>query len=448
MYEWFNDNILPVVKTLAEYVVSDLLPTLVNLATLGFDAVVAAVKGVSTGIESLIGWIDRNQTTALLLVGALGGVVVALVGYTVAVGIAAIASGIATAATGAFATAQIALYLAMTSSPIGIVVLALAALAGALVVVYLKSETFRDIVHKTFGVLKDIGMFMFDTFGPIIQTVIGAVVDRFRYMWSQFSEVVSLIKNIITGDFGAAFGNLKTLVSNAVSEIIALFITLPLKLLEQLAPLGLAALKISYEITKKMLEKLVDILAWFIDLPIKLLAQLVPLGEAALDISVEVAKKMLEKLVDVLDWFIDLPGEILGFAADVAIAAGSLGLGIARALVNPIIRGWNGLSFTLPAVNTHIPGVGTIGGWTLSTPNIPELALGGPTSARFVQVGERGPELLDLGGSQPRVINHREAGSVGNGSGSAVHVHFDGPPPASPSEIGAAVIYKMRVAGL
>lgn len=45
--------------------------------------------------------------------------------------------------------------------------------------------------------------------------------------------------------------------------------------------------------------------------------------------------------------------------------------------INKIIRGWNGLQFTLPSVDTHIPGVGTVGGFTIGTPDIPLLDTGG-----------------------------------------------------------------------
>lgn len=48
-----------------------------------------------------------------------------------------------------------------------------------------------------------------------------------------------------------------------------------------------------------------------------------------------------------------------------------------KAAINYIIDGWNNFSITLPEIDTHIPGVGKVGGWTLDTPNIPRLATGG-----------------------------------------------------------------------
>ena len=46
-----------------------------------------------------------------------------------------------------------------------------------------------------------------------------------------------------------------------------------------------------------------------------------------------------------------------------------------RSAINSVINGWNNLSFTVPSVD--IPGIGTVGGFTISTPNIPSLATSG-----------------------------------------------------------------------
>lgn len=48
-----------------------------------------------------------------------------------------------------------------------------------------------------------------------------------------------------------------------------------------------------------------------------------------------------------------------------------------KAAINWIIDGWNSLQFKLPEIDTHIPGVGKIGGSTIGVPQIPRLATGG-----------------------------------------------------------------------
>lgn len=49
-----------------------------------------------------------------------------------------------------------------------------------------------------------------------------------------------------------------------------------------------------------------------------------------------------------------------------------------RSAINSVINGWNNLSFTVPSVD--LGPLGTVGGFTISTPNIPRLQTGGITT--------------------------------------------------------------------
>lgn len=97
------------------------------------------------------------------------------------------------------------------------------------------------------------------------------------------------------------------------------------------------------------------------------------------------------KLDDVVEY-------VRGLPARITTAAAGMFDGIKdafRSAINWVIRAWNGLEFTMPSVNTHIPGVGTVGGFTLGTPNIPELATGGVVTRRTLAwIGEDGPEAV------------------------------------------------------
>lgn len=93
-------------------------------------------------------------------------------------------------------------------------------------------------------------------------------------------------------------------------------------------------------------------------------------------------------------------GFVKGLPGRISSAASGMWDGITsafRSAINWIIGRWNGLHFTIPGVDTHIPGVGTVGGFTLGTPDIPYLAKGGTAFAPGLSiVGENGPELLEL----------------------------------------------------
>lgn len=70
-----------------------------------------------------------------------------------------------------------------------------------------------------------------------------------------------------------------------------------------------------------------------------------------------------------------IPGKISGALSSMfsPLASGF------RSAINSVISGWNNLSFSIPSVN--VPGLGTVGGGTINTPNIPYLQTGGFTTA-------------------------------------------------------------------
>jgi phage-related protein len=70
-----------------------------------------------------------------------------------------------------------------------------------------------------------------------------------------------------------------------------------------------------------------------------------------------------------------IPGRISGSLSNLfsPLASGF------RAAINSVISGWNNLSFSIPSVD--IPGIGSVGGGTINTPNIPYLQTGGFTQA-------------------------------------------------------------------
>lgn len=64
-----------------------------------------------------------------------------------------------------------------------------------------------------------------------------------------------------------------------------------------------------------------------------------------------------------------------------------------KSAINSVIGGWNNLSFTVPSVD--LGALGEVGGFTVSTPNIPYLARGGlVTGPTLAMVGESGTEAV------------------------------------------------------
>jgi phage-related protein len=110
-------------------------------------------------------------------------------------------------------------------------------------------------------------------------------------------------------------------------------------------------------------------------------------------------------LNNIRDGFNSFVGFIKGIPGKISSSLSNLFAPLAsgfRSAINSVISGWNNLSFSIPSVD--IPGIGTVGGGTINTPNIPYLASGalatGPTLA-MIGEGRFNEALLPLG--DPRV---------------------------------------------
>ena len=303
------------------------------------EALVNVMGAAAPKLQAVAGFVQRNKDVVVPLVavlGSLGAIVwsvnAAQRAYTATVSAATVVKGLftgatvtETAATEGAAVAQRSLNLAFLASPVGLIIAGLIALGVGLVVLWKKSETFRNIVKGTWDAVK------------------GAFVGAWNALKNGFGwlrEHWPLVLAILTG------------------------------------PIGLAVLFVS---------------------------------------------KHFDQIV----------GFVKGMPGRIGSAAHGMWDGIKnafRSAINWMIAKWNGLEFTLPKVNTHIPGVGTIGGWTLGTPDIPMLAKGGTiTRAGAAIVGERGPELLSHVPQGASVIPLPRHGAGGRGGDTYVTINLYGP---------------------
>jgi len=109
-----------------------------------------------------------------------------------------------------------------------------------------------------------------------------------------------------------------------------------------------------------------------------------------------------EQVAGLVSWASGIPGRIGS-----AVSGAFDGIKDAfRSAINWIIDKWNNLSFSIPGVDTHIPGVGTVGGFTIGTPNIPTFHSGG------IMPGAPGTEGLALLQAGERITPAGRGGGV------------------------------------
>ncbi len=131
----------------------------------------SALEGAGTVILKVTGFIKDHIALFGGLVAVIGGGVLAWKAYTTAI---AIWQGVTKAA----AAVQVLFNAVLTANPIGIVIVAVAALAAGLIYAYKTSETFRSYVSTAFSVIK-LGAL---TMARIAITAIGGLVSVFLGM--------------------------------------------------------------------------------------------------------------------------------------------------------------------------------------------------------------------------------------------------------------------------
>lgn len=96
--------------------------------------------------------------------------------------------------------------------------------------------------------------------------------------------------------------------------------------------------------------------------------------------------------------FNNVVGFVTGMPGRISRAASGMWDGIRnsfRGVINWVISGWNRIHLTLPSIDTHIPGIGRVGGFTLRVPQMPYLARGGVVDrATLMVAGEAGTEAV------------------------------------------------------
>lgn len=168
----------------------------INLAQQGFAVLNPKIQAAIGIFQSIVEWLGGvKQATKDVAVAVAAGLVI-WAGVTV---VTAIYSAVTTAIF-LVRNAQLALNVAMEANPVGLVVVALAALAVGLYIAYQKSATFREIVNSAFALVKSVAKDALDWIShtglPALQSAWAAVVPP---VTSAVSAIVGAIKGLIQG---------------------------------------------------------------------------------------------------------------------------------------------------------------------------------------------------------------------------------------------------------
>ena len=173
-------------------------------------ALLPAIEKILPVLQAFGDWASKHPGIFLAIAGAVGVLAASVVGANIAMSLLAL-------------------------NPVGIAIIAIVgaivALTVGLVVLYKKSETFRDIVNGAFEAVKE-------TISRVVDFLKGPVMAA----WDIIRGAFEVIKGIITGDFSAAWEGLKTMIGGVVDYIKSTLIALPMLLLGIAKDIGVAIL--------------------------------------------------------------------------------------------------------------------------------------------------------------------------------------------------------------
>ena len=185
---------------------------------------IPTLTSLAHGLQSATQFLEEHKTMTKVVIGVVGGLSVAVLSLKAALEVWKAVQIVATAAQWAFNAA-------LTANPIGLVVVALAALGTALVIAYQKSETFRDIVNGAFNVAKTVVisvvsaiLTVVDKFLGGLQAVMSAashlpfVGDKFRGVADQIGEARAAVRGL-QGEIDSLHG--KTVTITTVMQTVA-----------------------------------------------------------------------------------------------------------------------------------------------------------------------------------------------------------------------------------
>lgn len=262
-----------------------------------------------------------------------------------------VASKTAAAAQKVWAAAQWALNAAMDANPIGLLVLAIAALVAGVIVAYKKSQTFRDIINGVFRAIKNVA-------APIVNWF----ADRIPKVWNAIKETSQRVWQTIKGAVTNPISTAKATVSRVVGAI------------------------------KTAVGGAWD---WIRNKTSTVFSAVKDRAVAPFNSIVDTIKGVPGRIRDLAQSFKNAGGAVISALIDGLKHAGSFVSDIAGKVWDAV-KGM--LNAAIDKINSALefkinpPGPGSI---TINPPDIPHLATGGiVTSPTIALVGEAGPEVV------------------------------------------------------
>jgi hypothetical protein len=319
-------------------IASAMVPAISNLAK-GFGVLSLKLLPVTTALRLLGPYADEAVIAFVAWK-------LAITGVNIVAKLFAAQAAIAAFATGGWTTAFWALNAALAANPIGLIVLALAALVAAFVLAWKNSETFRDIVTGAWDAIKTaVGATIGWVTGAIKDAwdwITGATTDTFNAMVAFFTGLPGRIADAIKSGASSLLGAatwIKDQLVNGVQAYLGLYVAVGTWIVNRLVDGVKAVAGALADAAGWIKNRLVDGLHAISD-------AFVSAGSWVLGRIVDGIKVVSDALATLGGWLKNRVMDALTLAADGFVAAGSW-------VINRVVDG----------VRTVSDGLASVGGW-------------------------------------------------------------------------------------
>jgi hypothetical protein len=156
-------------------------------------------------LQAMATWAQENSDKIVILIGFIAGLAGSILAINGALKIYEGVMGAIKIATGLWSAAQAILNVVLTANPIGLVVIAIAALIAIFVVAYTKVGWFRDGVDAAFGAIKTVVSTVIGFIGEKVPEVFNNVIEFFKGLPDKFLSIGKTLINAITYPYREAF---------------------------------------------------------------------------------------------------------------------------------------------------------------------------------------------------------------------------------------------------
>lgn len=187
-WEQMKSTVINGLQSIIEKIGVENITGFINRVTKGIENSIPKITQFIGWLRDIGTWIVENREPLTWIVGIIGGITLAVKALNVASMLLAITGG-------------------TLAAPFVAVGVALGALAGALVIAYTKSETFRNIVNAAFTAVKN-----------VVMSVINNLVEYYKMLWSVLQWLWEKIKEWASW-IGNKFIEMKNSVVNTVQNL-------------------------------------------------------------------------------------------------------------------------------------------------------------------------------------------------------------------------------------